>query len=119
MIKGIIALFTSGILTNPLVLLGIITGACLYAFFSGAEIFALYKNPLLYVGAFAVSTFYVLRFRRVYQPDGSTDWQETLLAIIGGTFKLVVASLLMISFISLFDLGSSSNDTDVILDLES
>ena len=74
---------------------------------------------MLYIGALAVSIFYILSFRRVYQPDGGTDWQETLLAIIGGAFRLVVASLLMISFISLFDLSTSSDDTDVILDSES
>lgn len=121
MIKGIIALFTSGILTNPLVLLGIISGSVFYFCFDGSQIFGIYKKPLFYTLALVVSSFYILYFRRVYRPSGETDWSETLLAILGGTVKLVFASLLMISFISLFDLGSMSGEEeeDISIDIDS
>lgn len=105
MIKGILALFTSGIMTNPMVLMGIILGSVFYSFLDGPEIFQIYKKPSFYGIALILSCIYVLGFRRVYTEDGETDWFETLLAIAVGVFKFVLSSALMISFISLFDMG--------------
>jgi len=105
MIRGILALFTSGILTNPMVLLGIIFGSIFYNMYDGAQIFQIYKKTSFYGLALIFSCIYVLGFRRVYKEDGDTDWFETLLAIAVGAFKFVFASILMISFISLFDMG--------------
>lgn len=105
MIRGILALFTSGILTNPMVLAGIILGSVFYSMFDGAEIFQIYKKPSFYGLAFVLSCVYVLGFRRIYTEDGDTDWTETSLAIAAGVFRFVLASVLMISFISFFDMG--------------
>ena len=107
MIRGIVALFASGLLTNPLVLLGVITGSLFYAFLSANEIYLIYKTPAFYGISLLLVCSYILGFRRVYQENGKTDWKETFLAIIGGLFKFVVASVLMISFISLFDFGDA------------
>ena len=105
MIRGIVALFTSGILTNPMVLLGIVLGSVFYGMFDGTQIFQIYKKPSFYGLALVLSCIYVLGFRRVYTENGDTNWTETLLAIVAGVFKFVLASVLMISFISLFDMG--------------
>lgn len=105
MIKGIIALFTSGILTNPMVLLGMALGSGMYAFLDGSEIFQVYKKASFYGVAFLCSVIYVIGFRRTYKENGETDWFETSLSVVGGVFKFVLASLLMMSFISFFDMG--------------
>lgn len=109
MMKGFIALFTSGILTNPLVLLGILCGALFYAFFDAERITMIYKSASFYGTAFFISSAYILGMRKVYKPNGDVDWFETILAVLGGTIKLVLASLLMISFIYLFDFSDSSD----------
>lgn len=105
MIKGIVALFTSGLIANPMILLGILSGGAFYAFMDEGRIFQLYKNPMFYGLALGLSLLYIVGFRRVYTTDGQTDWGETCLAVVGAFFKFFVASLLMISFISLFDMG--------------
>ena len=105
MIKGIIALFTSGTLTNPLVLSGILVGSLLYAFLDGNDIFIVYQNLSFYGLAFFLSAVYIISFRRSYHANGETDWPSTLMSVLGGVFKFVIASLLMISFISLFDMS--------------
>lgn len=111
MIKGILALFTSGILTNPMVLLGMIVGSVMYASLDGSEIFQMYKRAYFYGIAFLCSVIYVVGFRRTYKENGDTDWTETSLSVIGGVFKFVLASLLMMSFISLFDMGDMKKVT--------
>jgi hypothetical protein len=105
MIRGIVALFTSGILTNPMVLLGIIVGSCFYGILDGSEIFQIYKNCYFYALAFLLSCIYVIGFRRIYKKNGDTDWFETLISVGVGVFKFVLASLLMMSFISFFDMS--------------
>ena len=110
MIRGILALFTSGLMTNPMVLSGIVVGSILYGFLDGGEIFQVYKNPLFYASALLCSCIYVIGFRRTYKTTGETDWSETLLSVAVGVFRFVFSSLLMMSFISLFDMSSSGRD---------
>lgn len=105
MIRGIIALFTSGLMTNPMVLSGIILGSVFYFLMDAGTIFQIYKSLSFYGLALMLAGGYVLGFRRVYTPDGETDWTETILSVAAAFFKFVLASLLMISFISFFDMG--------------
>ncbi|MBQ8677476.1 MAG: hypothetical protein IJ529_05985 [Alphaproteobacteria bacterium] len=112
MIRGILALFTSGIMTNPMVLLGIILGSVLYFSLDGQQIFQVYKMPSFYGFAVVLSCIYVLVFRRIYKENGDTDWGETLLSVIASFFRFIVASILMISFISLFDMGDIEKITE-------
>ena len=105
MIRGIIALFASGVMTNPMVLLGILLGGVCYSFMDGHQIFQLYKMPLFYGIALLLAMIYVLGFRRVYTTEGTTDWFETFLAVLGAFLRFIFASLLMLSFVSLFDMG--------------
>jgi len=112
MIRGIVALFTSGIITNPMVLLGIILGTVLYCCLDGQQIFQIYKMPSFYGVAVLLSCIYVLGFRRVYTENGDTDWVETGLSVLASVFKFVVASILMISFVSLFDMDDIEKITE-------
>ena len=105
MFRGILALFTSGLIVNPMVICGMVTGIALYSLLDSREIFQVYKNPLFYGIALCLAGVYVIGFRRVYKTTGETDRTETFLSIIGAFFRFVLTSLLMISFISLFDMG--------------
>ena len=107
MIKGIVALFSSGILTNPMVLLGVIMGSFFYALCDAAKIMQIYKSLSFYGLIAIISVVYIIGFRRVYKADGETDWMETILAIFAGMLKLVIASVLVMSFIYMFDMGTS------------
>lgn len=105
MIRGLIALFTSGTLTNPMVLAGILVGSLLYAFLDGDDIFKVYQSVSFYGVALLLAMAYTLGFRRAYHANGDTDWGATMAAVVGGVLKFVLASLLMMSFISLFDMS--------------
>lgn len=105
MFKGIAALFTSGIIFNPMVLLGIVLGIyCAFSLKSDA-IAAVYHNYNLYLMALVVSTAYVVVFKKVYKDDGMTlDVPRMALRVIGGVVKFVFASFLTISFVYMFSL---------------
>ena len=105
MFRGILALFTSGLIINPMVVCGMVTGIALYSLLDSSEIFQVYKNSLFYGSALFLAGSYVIGFRRVYKTTGETNWTETLLSTIGAFFRFILTSLLMISFISLFDMG--------------
>lgn len=114
MFRGIFALFTTGLILQPMVLCGIVLGCFFYGFLSGNEIAAVYKSFWFYLAAMVPPTVYFLGFRRVYQTNGKTDWTETMLGLAAGWFKLVASSLLMIAFISFFDMGDvTTSDRDV------
>ena len=108
MIKGIVALFSSGILTNPMILLGIVSGSLFYAYFDADKITQIYKTPSFYGVVLLVSCIYVIGFRKKYKSDGDIDWFETMLSVLTGVVKFVVAGLLMISFIYMCDMGDVS-----------
>ncbi len=114
MFRGILALFTTGLILQPMVLCGIILGCFFYVFFSGNEISEIYKSPVFYLAAVIPPAIYILGFRRVYHENGQTDWTETILGLFSGWFKLIASSLLMIAFISFFDMGDVvTSDRDV------
>ena len=71
-----------------------------------------YKMPSFYGVSFFLSCIYVLGFRRVYTESGDTDWVETGLSVLASVFKFLVASILMISFVSLFDMGDIEKITE-------
>lgn len=59
MIKGIISLFTSGAIFNPMVLLGILLGVLCDVGLSGEEIKELFTDYNLYLLALLVSGLYI------------------------------------------------------------
>ena len=63
MIKGIISLFTSGAIFNPMVLLGILLGVLCDVGLSGEEIKELFTDYNLYLLALLVSGLYIFGFK--------------------------------------------------------
>ena len=104
MIKGIIALFTSGIIFNPMVLLGIIFGFLFDIFLSYEEILSkVYKNPHFYLLGAIFAGLYVYFIKPTYTEGGrSYDWAAMGLSLVFSTIKFVIASVLAIAFAEMF-----------------
>ena len=66
MIKGLISLFTSGIIFNPLVLLGIISGFWCITNKEPSEIRELFNQNWLYVIVGVVAIAYTFIFIKIY-----------------------------------------------------
>ena len=90
MIKGIISLFTSGAIFNPMVLLGILLGVLCDVGLSGEEIKEL------------VSGLYIFGFKKVYKEGGiDLDYPPMIFLIVWGVVKFTISALLTISFIEM------------------
>ena len=100
MIKGIVALFTSGIIFNPFVLAGIVSGAFAIIKLKPEVIRELFLDYRVY-GIVAISAvIYTLIFAKIYQTGGySIDWTATVWRIIANFAKYFVAFLLAMSFV--------------------
>ena len=70
MIKGILALFRSGLILNPMVLLGILTGFTAMGTLEGEQLRQFYTNYHLYLLMFLVAGIYVYIFKRTYRRAG-------------------------------------------------
>lgn len=102
MIKGIIALFTSGAIFNPMVLLGVALGIYCQSNLEVEEVKSLFFNYNLYLLAFLISSAYVFFFKKIYHNGGrKLDFATMLAVIVWGVIKFVLSALFMISFIAL------------------
>ena len=108
MLRGLLALFSSGIFLNPMVLSGIVFGWVCYAYLDSEEIWAIYKSASFYGCVLFATGCYILFFRRVYRPNGDTDWLETGLAFGAAVFKFLLASVLTISFFAMLLMDGES-----------
>ncbi len=100
MIKGLIALFTSGIIFNPMVLLGIISGIYTIIYFSSKEIFDILCNVNFYLGALFVAGIYTIVFARVYKAGGMVvDFGATTGMIIWNFARYIISFVLSMSFV--------------------
>lgn len=114
MIKGIIALFTSGIIFRLPVLMGIIVGFFMMFKFSDEQIFAAFRNPLLYIFGLIISFVYAFTIKRVYQKGGSiVDWRATFYSIFGHFVSYVAAVIFSCLFIFTISLGGFDNENDI------
>lgn len=105
MIKGIMALFTSGAILNPMVLMGIFSGIMFYRYLTAEQILAVYMDFRFYLLVVLVAFIYNFLFKKIYQDGGyNLDIKGTVLNVIGSTLKLILSSVLMISFISMLSL---------------
>lgn len=119
MIKGILALFRSGLIFNPMVFLGILIGFIAMGMLEDDMLKAFYTNPGLYVLMLLIAVFYVYFFKCVYISGKSDiDWKETLLTMLGHFLMMIVSfisSMLFASMIiSLFSPRITTNKTNVI-----
>lgn len=102
MIKGIISLFTSGAIFNPMVLLGILLGVLCDVGLSGEEIKELFTDYNLYLLALLVSGLYIFGFKKVYKEGGiDLDYPPMIFQIMWGVVKFTISALLTISFIEM------------------
>lgn len=86
-----------------MVLLGIAFGIFSYMFLTAEEISVLYMDYRFYLLAVLIAFVYNFLFKKVYQDGGyNLDIGTTMLNVLGSSLKLVISSLLMLSFISMF-----------------
>lgn len=106
MIKGIIALFSSGLILAPQVLVGIILGLYFGAELKPEQIKAIYCNYHFYTMVVALVAIYVFSFKRTYKENSDDiDWQDNLLRVLGYSAMFFVANILAISFIYMLAVG--------------
>lgn len=99
MIQGLIALITSGVLLNPMVILGIAGGVYIMQSFTESEIIELFRNSDFYLGMFAIAFLFAFFFEKVYHKDRkSINWS----AIFGVTFGRFVSLFIAVVFTCLF-----------------
>lgn len=111
MIKGILALFRSGVIFNPMVLLGILCGFIAMGTLDDERLRALYTNYHLYLLMFFVAGLYVFFFKRVYYRGGvETDWQQTILSMVGHFCKLVISFIFSMLFVMVMSFGGEEEE---------
>jgi len=101
LIRGIIALFTSGILFRPMVLLGII--GCIYLHYTVEEdkIADIFFNQNIYLICLLISLIYTCIFCRVYYTGGRrVNWKSTFSGTPHNFLTLIITLILchIISF---------------------
>jgi len=101
MIKGILAIFRSRAIMNPITLIGIIFAISTMKHFEEAEgLYAFYKSAFPYLLFFAISVVYNLLFKKVYTEKGrSIDFQRMIFNVLISFIHGVFVSYLTISFV--------------------
>ena len=116
MLKGLQALLASGLLLDPMVLLGIVTGSAFYFGLNSEQITAIYFDYRFYYAdkvcqAAVVSVLYNFVWRPAYLRGGvSIDYQATSVNSVFSFLKVVISSLLVMSFISLISFGGDDGE---------
>lgn len=111
MIKGLIALLTSGIIFRLPILLGIILGFFMMFMLSDEQIFAVFKNPLFYVFGIVISFLYAFTIKRVYHKGGTlVDWRATLYSVFGHFVSYIAAVIFSCLFIFTISFGGFDNE---------
>ena len=105
MIKGLISLFTSGVIFNPMVLFGVISGAYCILQLEPEQIRLLFLDSRLYGVVVAVSVIYTVFFSKVYDEGGdNVDWGATFVRMIWNTVRYFAAFILSMSFIMMISI---------------
>ena len=103
MIKGFLALFTSGVLFRPMVLLGIGIGIFFLIHYGEGEILPIFFEPSFYVLLLFIAGLYTCLFLRSYHSGGKKiDWTETLSGIFGQFLLLLAAIIFSCLFFYMF-----------------
>ncbi len=100
MIRGIISLFTSGAIFNPMVLLGIICGIGSIIRLDADEIRSLVSDYHFYLLIALVSFGYVFGFKKEYKEGGiDLNYAAMMFTAIWGIVKFILAYFLSMSFV--------------------
>lgn len=113
MIKGILALFNLGLIYNPMVLLGILTGFIAMGALEDEQLHALYTNYHLYLLMLLIACLYVYFFKRTFMQNGyDTDWKATIQTMVGHFLMLVVSFILSMLFVMSISFGGAEEEVD-------
>ena len=105
MFKGIISLFTSGVIFSPFVLLGIVCGSWCYFNMEPDEIRNLLLKKEFYAVVIVASTVFVCLFAKVYDNGGRyLDWSAMFWRIVANIIKFFMSFVLIMSFITLISI---------------
>ena len=111
MFKGIGALFSSGLIFNPMFLLGVILGTFFYFGMTTEQVYELYFDFRFYALAFIIALLYNFLFKKVYDDDGmDLDYKEMGIHSVGSFLLLVFTSVMMISFINMMTFTGGDDD---------
>ena len=99
MFRGLAALFGSGLIFHPLVLLGIVSGSVEFFKLDNEQIWQLYQNWRFYALVVLAAAIWALTLGRTYQEDGITpDWGHMTGAAAGGAVMLLISNFCVIMF---------------------
>lgn len=105
MFKGLISLFTSGIIFTPFVLAGVVFGSWCYLNLEPEDIRSIFLKNNFYVAIVSSSIIYVVLFSKVYKRGGSClDWAAMIWKMVANVIKFLASSILVMSFISLISI---------------
>lgn len=100
MFKGLVSLFTTGAIFNPLVILGIISGFFAIIKLQPDTIRELFGNYHFYLLVAVVAFLYTIIFAKIYKEGGiEIDWGETIGRAIWNFIKYFIAFVLSMSFL--------------------
>lgn len=102
MFKGIIALFTTGMIFHPMVLGGIILAVVFRLCWDNEEIYSILRTSYLYIGIFVLAFAYTFRFAKVYKEGGEEVNQlATFIRTFGNAVRFTLAFILSYLFMML------------------
>ena len=105
MLKGILSLFTSGVILSPFVLFGIVAGSYCYCSMELVEIQNLLIKKEFYAVVALASAVFVYLFGKVYHNGGTyLNWSAMFWRIIANIAKFFVSFVLVMSFISMISI---------------
>lgn len=100
MIKGILALFKTGIIFDPFVLLGIVMGFIVALSPNQETMEILYKQNSFYLLILLLAFLYNYFVKKVFKDDGYTpDYVRMALNIVLSVVKFIVSCVLSIIFV--------------------
>lgn len=104
MIKGFLALFTTGLIFKPMLLLGGVIGIVSYVTMSGEQLKILYTDWRLYVLFFIISGLYTFFFKKTYIENADRiDRIETSKTALSEFFVLSFSFVIGMLLASFFD----------------
>lgn len=103
MIRGIIALFTSGLIFTPQVLFGIVLGIIFGTKMDIEQVKQIYQTPAFYVSVVVILSLYVYLFKLTYRNSRrDIDWSDNFFRVIGYCLVFFLSNILTLSFIYSF-----------------
>ena len=112
MLKGFLALFTTGLIFKPMLLLGGIVGIVSYIKLDGEQLKILYTDWHLFALFLLIASLYAYFFKKTYWGNTyATDWKETSKTAIKEFFVLTFSFFIGMLLASFFDFSLPESST--------